>query len=220
MCFSPEASFGASIVITTIGIISYKKAKGTPYWALSIIPILFGIQQLFEGIVWLTAADDGFSGLLRMSTYGFIFFAWVVWPIFIPFALWKTEKHRIRKTIYKVLIFTGTAVAVALVYVMIRFGVQAEVEDYSIAYKTDTKYVVPTLGAILYLTAVVLSSFLSSNKRIWSLGFLNLIGFAISRIYFLDHVISIWCFFAALFSAAILWVIVGATREKEAIAAP
>jgi hypothetical protein len=61
----------------------------------------------------------------------------------------------------------------------------------------------------------VLSSFFSSNPKIWVLGVLNLIGFAISRIYFLEHIISIWCFFAAIFSGAILWIIVDATRKKE-----
>jgi len=214
-CFSAEASFGAAVVITTIGVISYKKAKGTPYWALSIIPIFFGIQQLFEGFVWVASVDDRFSGILRISTYGFIFFAWVVWPIFIPYALWKPEKHKIRKIIFRVLTFVGASVAVALVIIMFQYGVQAQVEDCSLAYKTNLSHPLADLGAVLYLVAVVLSSFFSSNKRIWILGVLNLVGFAISRIYFLDHIISIWCFFAALFSVAILWVIVGATREIE-----
>jgi hypothetical protein len=60
----------------------------------------------------------------------------------------------------------------------------------------------------------VLSSFVSSNKRIWALGVLNFFGFAVARIYFQEHQISIWCFFAAIFSVGVYWIVTEAKKAE------
>ncbi len=75
MCFSAEASFGAATVITTIGVLSFKKAKGTDLRLLAMIPVFFGIQQFSEGILWLSSRYEQFAGMEKTSTYAFIFFA-------------------------------------------------------------------------------------------------------------------------------------------------
>ncbi len=54
MCFSPEASFTASAVITTVGIISLKKSQNTESKIMACIPLFFGLQQFAEGVVWLS----------------------------------------------------------------------------------------------------------------------------------------------------------------------
>ena len=129
MCFSAAASLGAASVISTIGIVSYKKANHTPYRLLAMIPIFFGIQQFSEGIVWLASTYDQFSGFLSISTYGFIFFAWIVWPIYIPFALLRLEQNPLRKKILKVFWFGGIIVALLLIYVMLYYGVHSKILD-------------------------------------------------------------------------------------------
>lgn len=214
MCFSAEASFGAAVVITTIGVASYKKAKGTPYWALSIVPLFFGIQQLFEGLVWVSVMDERLALLLRISTLAFICFAWFIWPVFIPFSLWRAENHRVRKRILLGLIGVGAVMATSLMIVLVNYGVTPIVKDCSIIYKTDLTHPLANVGAVLYLSAVVLSSFVSSNKRIWALGVLNFFGFAVARIYYHEQQISIWCFFAAIFSVGVYWIVTEAKKTK------
>ena len=54
MCFSAEASFGASAILLTIGVISLNKSVNVPQKVLSCIPFIFGVQQFSEGILWLS----------------------------------------------------------------------------------------------------------------------------------------------------------------------
>ncbi|MFT5723307.1 MAG: hypothetical protein ACI9JN_000416 [Bacteroidia bacterium] len=87
MCFSPEASFTAAVVITTVGVISLKKATDYPTRILACIPLFFGIQQLSEGFVWLSLLYERFAYLEGISSSGFIVFAWIVWPTWVPYAM-------------------------------------------------------------------------------------------------------------------------------------
>ncbi len=215
MCFSAAASFGAASVISTIGIVSYKKANHTPYRLLAMIPIFFGIQQFSEGIVWLASTYDQFSGFLSLSTYGFIFFAWIVWPIYIPFALLRLEQNPLRKKILKVFWYGGIIVALLLIYVMLFYGVHSEILDCSIKYN----FIVPIsnrwLFVIFYLAATVISPLVSSVGKMWLLGVLNILTFLVTKIYFLEHTISVWCFFAAITSMLILWIIISQLKNKQ-----
>lgn len=75
MCFSAEASFGASIALLTIGTLAIRKNKDLNMRLFSCIPILFGIQQFFEGVVWLTQANQSLTLYTQISTYIFLLFA-------------------------------------------------------------------------------------------------------------------------------------------------
>jgi hypothetical protein len=78
MCFSPEASFTASAVVTTIGVIAYQKAFNQPTKVLALIPIFFGIQQFCEGFVWLSKLYPSTEHFTAPVSTGFLFFTWVV----------------------------------------------------------------------------------------------------------------------------------------------
>jgi hypothetical protein len=51
MCFSATASFSASIVIGTLGVVTFKKSKNSNLKFLGAIPFLFAVQQFTEGFV-------------------------------------------------------------------------------------------------------------------------------------------------------------------------
>ncbi len=214
MCFSAEASFGASVVITTIGIITLKKAEKTPLRLLALIPVFFGIQQFLEGIVWLGIQYESFSAFRDFSTYGFIFFAWVIWPMYIPFTLWKLETVKLRK---KMLLFTGVVgvfVTSVLVYIIFSRGVEAKVEDCSILYEFSFKHHLSWIFGFFYVTATVIPSLISSTGKMWILGLLNFATFFVSKIYYNEHIISVWCFFAAI-SSVVIWYVVSQIKKTE-----
>ena len=54
MCFSASASFVAGVSLTAIGVATVRKAEGPAERPFAMIPLLFGIQQLTEGVIWLT----------------------------------------------------------------------------------------------------------------------------------------------------------------------
>lgn len=58
MCFSAAASFIAGVSLTTIGVVTLKKARNRAEIPFASIPLLFGIQQLIEGTLWLAFRFD------------------------------------------------------------------------------------------------------------------------------------------------------------------
>lgn len=213
MCFSAEASFGAAAVIATVGIIAYKKADTKPLRLFALIPILFGVQQFFEGVVWISSTNEELAGLLKFSTYGFIFFAWLIWPVYIPFALWKLEKQVVRKKILVALTLVGLVAVFIGMYSILIYGVNATIQDCSINYKPGFKSSYPWIITIIYLTLTTLSHLVSSLSKVWILGVVNLITFFITKIYYQNYIISIWCFFAALSSLLILRIIISEKND-------
>lgn len=58
MCFSAGASFGASAILVVIGVASLRKVQTRAHLPFAAIPLLFGIKQAFEGVLWLMLGDD------------------------------------------------------------------------------------------------------------------------------------------------------------------
>ena len=54
MCFSATASFSAGAVLLGLGALTLKSARRPRELLYAAIPLLFAIQQLSEGVIWLT----------------------------------------------------------------------------------------------------------------------------------------------------------------------
>ncbi len=52
MCFSATASFTAGAALTAVGGFTVHKSQGKIELPLALVPLLFGIQQLTEGVLW------------------------------------------------------------------------------------------------------------------------------------------------------------------------
>lgn len=87
MCFSAEASFAAAAVLVPAGAITVHGAYRTngKYLAIAALPLFFGLQQLFEGLVWTGNALSSDSMVERYSM-AYMFFSWLAWPVWVPFA--------------------------------------------------------------------------------------------------------------------------------------
>ncbi len=57
MCFSASVSFAASALLGGSGIVAIKKSESPRMLAFASLPIIFGVQQLTEGILWLTFSN-------------------------------------------------------------------------------------------------------------------------------------------------------------------
>jgi heme A synthase len=79
MCFSATASFSAAAVLGTVGVVALNKVKSKDQLMFASIPLLFGIQQAIEGLVWVSLTHSSDVFLRQFFTYGFLFFAQVLW---------------------------------------------------------------------------------------------------------------------------------------------
>ena len=52
MCFSAAASFTAGAALSVVGVITVRRSRGAVELPLALVPLLFGIQQITEGVLW------------------------------------------------------------------------------------------------------------------------------------------------------------------------
>ena len=83
MCFSATASFSAGAALLGLGALTLKSAGRPRELAFAAIPLLFAIQQLSEGVIWLTFRY-GAPQLHTVMTYVYSLFSHVLWPVFVP----------------------------------------------------------------------------------------------------------------------------------------
>jgi len=66
MCYSATASFVAGGGLTVVGLMTLRRTTNRAELPLAAIPLLFGVQQLVEGVIWLSFRYDAvlYSGHL------------------------------------------------------------------------------------------------------------------------------------------------------------
>ena len=221
MCFSSNASFGASAVLAVVGVVAIAKAKNTPGRLFAAIPFIFSIQQFAEGMLWLSMKEHDIGGMGGMSNFStnhpffrdvFLVFALVLWPFYVPFTVWLLENNKKRKRILSVPLAAGIAVSLCLLYVLLTFPVQVMGEKHHIHFEFDLPVEtsnVKWLISLLYFMSTIAAPFISSNKRMKWLGLAFLLSYTIAVIFYSGFFVSVWCYFAALLSVLVLWIVVG-----------
>lgn len=200
MCFSATASLVAGGALSVTGGLTMMQAKTKSELPFASIPLLFGIQQAIEGVVWLSF---GVPLLHTIATYAYILFSHVLWPIFIPLAIMLLETDQHRKKILGFISFVGLAVGAYLAYYIITDVVTVQVINKSLSYYSLNFY--PTLILMMYLLATCGSCFFSSHRIIHFFGTVLSLSFVIAAWFFFETFFSVWCFLAAILSVMVYW---------------
>lgn len=197
MCFSASASFVAGITLSVAGVATLKQAKRKTEIPFALIPLLFGIQQITEGVIWLTFRHD--APLLKQTmTYVYSIFSHVLWPIYVPFAIGYLESAPWRKRTLLAFQAAGIVVGLYLLYSLIARPIVAEMFGKHIGYVSPHFYLLPVM--VLYLAATCVSCFFSSHRFVNLFGVLALSSFIAAYVFHARALVSIWCFFAAILS--------------------
>ena len=200
MCFSATASFIAGITLSAVGVVTLTRTNTKIHRPFAMIPLLFGIQQLIEGIIWLTFRYDA-PLLQQMMTYLYSVFSHVLWPIYVPFSIGLMEIVRWRRKAIFVFQVVGIVLGLYLLYYIVPGPVVAEVTGGHIVYVSPHFYQIPVM--VLYLTAACISCFFSSHIFVRLFGGLLLLSFITAYLIHIQTLISVWCFFAAILSVVI-----------------
>ena len=215
MCFSAGASFGAGVLLAGAGAVTLRQAKSPNEWAFAAIPALFSIQQLSEGALWVALANPEYAGWQGPATYVFFFFAQIFWPVYIPFAVLTLERKPLRRKILRAILAAGILLAAYMVFGIGRFGVEAHIQECHIKYGPKYPFGIPR--TFLYILIVGVPLFLSSYKRMQVFGIAVIASLALTILFFKSFLVSVWCFFAAIVSVVIWWVLRGNREPKEAV---
>lgn len=207
MCFSAGASFTAGVLLTFVGVETMKKVHKPSQIPFVGITLFFAFQQFAEGIVWTTMAHPGYEGLQKAATYVFLMLAQVIWPMIIPLSVLLLEQNTIRKRIIIGLQSAGAVVGLYNLYGLLFFHQQAQISGRHMLYQTDFKDSLGVAAIVLYMLAVIAPLFISSVKRMYILGIIMTVSLIISAVFYTKCLTSVWCFFAAVMSFMIFYII-------------
>lgn len=207
MCFSAGASFGAAAVLGGMGILTLRKVSTRSQLMYANIPFVFAIQQVSEGLLWLSLSYAGYEAWQTPATYFFLFFAQFLWPIWIPAAILLMERSKRRQKLLWIPVIAGVIGSSILAYRMIFNLVYSQIEDHHISYVIGSTQGQMIVSSIMYVIAILAPSFISSARGIKSIAFLLVISLLATKIMFEAYLISVWCFFAAAISILIYRVL-------------
>ena len=200
MCFSATASFSAGVVLLGIGALTLKAASCPREWPFAAIPLLFAIQQLIEGVIWLTFSDEA-PLLNSVMTHAYSFFSHVLWPAYVPLAVWLIEPPGRRRQVLLAFTTAGFAIGIYLLYILMAFPIVSRPTGQHIEYVSPHFFVGVTMT--LYLLSTTTSPLLSTHRMVKVFGALALLAFGAAYAFYAQWFISVWCLFAALLSAVI-----------------
>jgi hypothetical protein len=207
MCFSPEASFAGGIIISVIGVATVTKVHKPSQMIFASIPLFFGVQQIVEGVLWITIPSPEHIAIRKLSTHIFLIMAEVLWPLIIPLSVLFMEENKKRKNILWVLLATGFALSMYYSFCLLFFHVDPKIMGYHIKYTNDFPKSFALVAFAVYLVATITPLFISSIKRTRILGGLMFLSCLVTALFFTQYLTSVWCFFAALISGVIFWIL-------------
>ena len=208
MCFSASASFGAGAILTVAGIVTTRRAGAGPLLAFASIPFLFSIQQFAEGFSWLGLSGHGYPWQ-HVPAYIFLFFSHVAWPVWMPFSLLIIEPDAGRRKILYSLLLAGCILAAYHLYYMIAFGVDGAVVSCHIDYATHFPRQFEAGASLLYGLTTVIPFIVSGLRRMWIFAVVLLLSYIVSKIFYEEYLVSVFCFFAAILSVVIYYILPG-----------
>ena len=199
MYFSAPVSFTISAILAAVGTgLILRVPKRLLF--LAMIPFFFAIQQFVEGLIWI------FSMYAIHSKNIFLFFAYVFWPIWIPFSFWMAELDLWRKQFLAICL--GMGIVIGLFLAMLVPSATFDFYRNSISYYSplNSGRFDPIVFAF-YGISTIAPFFISSIRKIWIIGILSILSSL--GIYLVDRYIfvSTWSFFSAIISLSLFLIL-------------
>ena len=200
MCFSATASFIAGSTLSAIGVATIRKVEHRSELPFATIPLLFGVQQLVEGVIWLTITHHA-PHLQQTLIYVYSIFAYVIWPIYVPFAFRVLEATPWRRNAMLWLQAAGLAVGLNLLYFRVTSPPSLEVIGQHIVYVMPSFHRAHVV--VLYFAATCFTGFVSSHTFGRLFGIAAMLSYIVTYFFYTLALVSVWCFFAAILSVIV-----------------
>lgn len=200
MCFSAPMDLVAGTAVTVLGVDAVRHIDTRRDLPMAVLPIVLGGHLLVEATVWQGLQGEETLIGWRTATTIYLVIAFVIVPMLIPLAIVIREPERRRRQLAP-FVAMGVAVGVILGWFLWDGPITAQVNGHHIEYH------VPLTSGGLIVAAYVASTcgpaLLSTDRAIWAFGWANLLAVATLAAVEETALISLWCAWAAVASAAI-----------------
>ena len=202
MCFSADASFIASGVLGTVGVVTLTNVKHRRELLFAALPTLFAVHQLIEGFVWLGLHGKFSPAVTHDLGAAFMLYAQGLIPFAIPLSVLLFESDAQSRRRMLPFVVLGGLTTLYMLWALTAYSLQVYIEADSIVYVNPATN--HTAVAVFYVIATCGSLFFSKVKEMIIFGAVNfailLAVMAVKRYAFT----SVWCAYAAISSVIIL----------------
>jgi hypothetical protein len=218
VCFSAGASFAGGAVISAIGVAAQTQVSKPAQRLFAVIPFFFGFQQFAEGVLWITLGSDKYPALQDVVTYIFLVTALVIWPSMVPLSVRLMEERKLRKRILTVILIAGCLLSGFYTFCLFYYDIFPRINAFHIEYIYNIPQIYMSIAFVFYLITTIAPFFISSVKRMWVFGILIAVSCVVTGIFFSQYLTSVWCFFAAVISIIVYWILRGIKSRAVASA--
>ncbi len=207
MCFSAGASFTAGALLAVVGVETVKEVHKPSQAVFSGIILFFAFQQVMEGVLWLVIPGAKHPELQKAATYIFLVMAEFIWPILIPLSLLLMEEKKKQKRLLAALLAVGAGIALYYLRHIVIYDLHAEISGRHIVYRRAAQSLPGIIPTLIYLVPTLVPFFVSSLRRAYLMGIIMTLSFIVSAVFYREYLTSVWCFFAAVLSFVIYYII-------------
>ncbi|MDH6131909.1 hypothetical protein P3T37_001283 [Kitasatospora sp. MAA4] len=207
MCWSAQADLVAGTAVSGLGLACLARVRRLRDLPLAALPLVLGLHQLLEALVWLGADAAGGGGPTRWARTAWAAIALPLLPVLVPAGVWCAT-GRARVSPFAVL---GAVVGVPLAAAVAAHPVTARAHGHTLAYGVGVPYATLLLAG--YLLATVGSLLVSGDRLLRLLGAVVGVGAGVCALVWRLAFVSTWCALAAVASLLLL-VWVGARRGQ------
>jgi len=203
VCFSPEMDATAGLFVTAVGIDALRNTRSRDQVAFAALPVLFGVHQLVETIVWLDLQHrltPDWAVIADLSAWIYLLIAVVIVPVAVPYGFVRLGIGRWPRLDRAFLGF-GIAAAAIDAYALGVRDVPREIAGHQITYHLGLPFVEATLLAYVVATCGPGLAARSRHLQLFALG--NLVVVTLLAMLNQGGVISLWCVWAAITSVVI-----------------
>ncbi len=202
VCFSAQADVVGGVIVVAIGVDAFRHLRGrSSHLLLATLPVLLGAHQLVEAFVWWGLQGQVPHAVGRVALWIYLLIAFVVLPMFVPFAVLAVEPTARRRWRMAPFVAVGAGVTIALLMAMLSAPIDVVEHPYHLEYVIRISH--GGVVVALYVVAVCGALLFSGYRHIEIFGFANLVAVAVLAWLVMDGLASLWCAYAAVSAGAI-----------------
>ena len=211
VCFSAEADFVSAAVIGTIGVATLTQVERPRELPLAALPLAFALHQLAEGFVWQEL--DGAAHATGPAVSVYLFFAWVLLPVYVPVAIMLLEPPGPTRRRLAGFVAIGAVASAYLAASLVTGDVSAHSGGHVVLYGGAGRYA--DVATALYIVATCGAPLVSRHRTIVWFGIANLFAVAAIATVQAEGLTSIWCSWAAIVSVLIFFQFVSWRNQRQ-----
>lgn len=208
MCFSASMDLTAGMLVTGLGVDALSHVTKREQKPLAALPMLFGIHQLVETVVWWHVDGQASAQASTAAVFVYLLIALGIVPLLVPYAF-----LRLRLTppaVAWICLLAGAAAVCFDMWGMGKGPMTAHQAGHHLAYDLAVPY--SQIGLPLYVIATCLPAIVGRSNLLRLFGLVNLVIVSILAGLAQSGVVSLWCVWAAITS---LFVCIYLRREAR-----